>query len=292
MEVVFFILVSWIKAIFSFLFIAIITVACRKDDNPKVPDFTKVPIPLLTLIPGSDTKISGLKPEAFQARFTVDVYFKNGELPQQLDLVVVKNNDEANAHVLAIITSWPAEFTITGQQLIDLFGGPIVSGDIFEISADITTQTGLKVSAFSPLGGVTFSPGVFNMPGSSPVLTFAAPCRYEAQAYKTDYIIERDDWGDYQPGEDIEITVIDDTHLSFHYKADGASPIIMEIDPMTNAVTVASQFYGNYNGDDYFAESIPGDDSFVDPCTTSISINIRHSTAVGTFDGIIVMTKK
>jgi hypothetical protein len=292
MEVVFFILVSVVKAIFFYSFIAIIILACRKDDNPKVPDFTKVPIPLLTLNPGSDTKISGIEPEAFQATITVDVYFKNGELPKQLDLVVVKNSDATNARVLANITTWPAEFTISGQQLIDLFAEPIVSGDIFECSADVTTQSGFKLNAFLPFGGVTFSPGILNMPGSSPVLRFAAPCPYEPEAYRTEFVIARDDWGDYHPGEDIEVTVIDDTHLSFKYKAEDALPIIIEVDPMTNAATVAMQFYGSYSGDDYFAESIPGDDSSVDPCTTSISLNIHHSTAVGTFDGIIVMTKK
>ena len=83
--------------ILSFLFAAVFITGCRKDDNPKVPDFTKVPIPLLTLDSTSDTKISGLEPEAFVAKFTVDVYFKNGELPKQLDLVVVKNGDAANA---------------------------------------------------------------------------------------------------------------------------------------------------------------------------------------------------
>ena len=281
------------RTIFYILFIAIFIEGCRKDDNPKVPEFTKVPVPLLTLDPTSDTKISGITPEAFQAKFTVDVYFRNGELPKQLDLVVVKNGDVANVKtILANITSWPVEYSVTGQQLIDLFGEPIDLGDAFEFSTDITTQIGLKIAAFPLAGGIPFAPGIYNMPGSLPILRFAAPCPFNAEAYRGDYMVERDDWGDYQPGEDISVTVIDDTLMSFRYKADGSLPIIMEINLQTNAVTIEKQLYGRYQGDDYFAESIPGDDSSVDPCTTSISVNIDHTTVIGMFDGVIVMTKK
>lgn len=285
-----------LSIIYSVLFAAIFAVGCRKDDNPRIPDIEKVPVPLLTLDSTSDTKISGQAPETFQGKFTVDVYFQNGELPKQLDLVVVKNGDAANAKtVLANITSWPVEFSISGQDLIDLFGEPIVLGDAFEFSTDVTTQNGTKVAAFPLAGGIPFAPGVYNMPGSSPLLRFAAPCPFDPEAYKADFFVVRDDWQDYNfdvEDEDITVSFIDDTHLSFKYKADDAQPIIMEVDPETNAITVAHQYYGKYGGDDYFIESIPGDASAVDPCNTSISVNLHHSTAGGTFDGIIIMEKK
>ena len=280
------------SVILFLLFLGAFLTNCRKEDNPKVPDITKVPVPLLTLDPTSDIKISGIKPEAFQAKFTVDVYFKNGELPKQLDLVVVKNGDAANVKtVLANITSWPVEYSVTGQELIDLFGEPISPGDAFEFSTDITTQSGLKFIAFPLAGGNPFAPGIYNMPGSSPLLRFAAPCPFDVEAYKGSFVIQRDDWGEYSNGEKIDITFEDDTHLSFKYKADDPIPIIMQIDTATNAVTVNMQKYGSYSGEDFFVESIPGDDSSVDPCTTSISVNLHHSTAAGTFDGIIIMQK-
>lgn len=288
-----------LSIIFSFLFAVIFISGCRKDDNPKVPDLTKVPIPLLTLDSTSDTKISGLDPAGFQAKFAVDVYFKNGELPKQLDLVVVKNDDAANAKtVLANITSWPVEYSVTGQELIDLFGEPISLGDAFEFSTDVTTQDGTKIAAFPLAGGTPFAPGIYNMPGSSPLLRFAAPCPFDAEAYKADFYVVRDDWQDYNlttENEDIAVTVIDATHMSFKYKADGALPIVMTVDPITNAVTIPRQKYGSYGGDDFYVESIPGDDTQVDPCTTSISLNLLHSLANPadfSFDGIIIMTKK
>lgn len=283
-----------LSILYSFLFAAIVITGCRKDDNAMVPDLTKAPIPLLTLDSTSDTKISGQEPEAFMAKFTVDVYFVNGEPPKQLDLVVVKNGDAANAKtVLANITTWPVNFEISGQQLIDLFGEAISLGDAFEFSTDVTTQNGTKIAAFPLAGGIPFAPGIYNMPGSSPLLRFAAPCPFDPEAYKADFFVVRDDWADYvDENEDITVSYIDDTHFSFKYKADDAQPIIMEIDPLTNAITVAYQRYGSYGGDDYFIESIPGDLSAVDPCTTSISVNLHHSTAAGTFDGVIIMQKK
>ena len=224
------------------------------------------------------------------------LYDISRELPKQLDLVVMKNDDASNVKtVLANITSWPVDYAVTGQELIDLFGEPIALGDAFEFSTDVTLQNGTKIAAFPLAGGNPFAPGIYNMPGSTPMLRFAAPCPFDPEAYKADFFVVRDDWADYNvtvDNEDITVTVIDDTHMSFKYKADGALPIIMEVDPLTNAITVAYQKYGTYGGDDYFVESIPGDDSQVDPCTTSISVNLHHSTAAGTFDGVIVMQKK
>jgi len=279
--------------ILCLIFIAVLLANCRKNDNPRIPALLEVPIPLLILDKNSDSQISGLEPEAFHAIFSIDIYFKNGERPKQMDLVVVKNGDAANAKtVLPDITTWPVIFEITGQQLVDLFNEPIRLGDFFEFSTDVTTLDGNKISAF-PLGGaVPFSPAVYNLPGSSPILRFAAPCPFDIEDYKGIFVIQRDDWGEYLRDEIIDITVKDDTHLSFKYKADNAAPIIMKIDTSTNAVTVDMQKYGSYSGEDFFIESIPGENSLVEPCTGLISVNLHHTTSAGTFDGIIIMQKK
>lgn len=275
------------------IFFTLLLTNCRKTDNPRIPDLLEIPIPLLILDKNSDSRISGLEPEAFHAAFSIDIYFKNGEYPKQLDLVVVKNGDAANAlTVLPNITTWPVIFEITGQQLIDLFKEPIRMGDFFEFSTDVTTLDGHKISAFPMGGAIPFSPAVYNLPGSSPVLKFEAPCPFHIEDYKGIFVIQRDDWGEYSRDEIIDITVEDDTHLSFKYKADNATPIIMKIDTSTNAVTVDIQKYGSYSGEDFFVESIAGENSLVDPCTPSISVNLYHTTAAGTFDGIIIMRKR
>ena len=80
---------------------------------------------------------------------------------------------------------------------------------------------------------------------------------------------------DYVPGTVIPVEKIDDTHYSFKYNADNANPIIMEVDPNTNAVTVAPVMYGDYGGAQVTATSVEG--SEVDPCDVSFHLILNHN---------------
>jgi hypothetical protein len=263
--------------IFSFLIGALIISGCRKDDNPKVPDFEKVPVPQITLAEGSGDKIPVSDPASYSATIVVDNYFKFSEAPKQIDVLVIKNGDALNQKSLQSgITSFPTNITLSGQQLVDLFG-PIEEGDEFTIGADITTQDGKKYSAFST-DGITYAPGIFNMPGSSPelILTGANICFFDPADFTAgDYEVIVDEWVDYTPGTIIPVAKIDDTHYSFKYNADNANPIIMEIDPNTNAVTVAPVMYGDYGGAQVTAKSVEG--SEVDPCDVSFHLILNHN---------------
>jgi hypothetical protein len=264
--------------IFSFLLGAIIISGCRKDDNSKVPDFQKVPVPQITLAEGSGEKIPVSDPASYTSTIVVDNYFKFGETPKQFDVVVIKNGDVLNQKSLqASITSFPTNITVTGQQLVDLFGEPIVEGDEFTIGADVTIQDGTKFNAFSE-NGITYAPGIFNMPGSSPelILVGANICFFDPADFTAgDYEVIVDEWVDYVPGTIIPVAKIDDTHYSFEYAADNANPIIMEIDPNTNAVTVAPVMYGDYGGAQVTARSVEG--SEVDPCDVSFHLILNHN---------------
>ena len=264
--------------IFSFLLGAIIISGCRKDDNSKVPDFQKVPVPQITLAEGSGEKIPVSDPASYTSTIVVDNYFKFGEAPKQFDVVVVKNGDFLNQKLLqGAITTFPTNITITGQQLADMFGEAIAVDDAFTIGADVTTQDGRKYMAFSE-DGITHAPGIFNMPGSSPELTLVGAniCFFDPADFTGgDYEVIVDEWVDYVPGTVIPVTKIDDTHFSFEYAADNANPIIMEIDPNTNAVTVAPVMYGDYGGAQVTAKSVEG--SEVDPCDVSFHLILNHN---------------
>lgn len=267
--------------IFSFLFATVFIAGCRKNDNPKVPDLIRVPLPLITLKDGSDTKISGSDPTSFKATFDVDTYYKDGDKPKQYDIVVIKNNDISNPKTIqAGVTSFPTTISITGQQLIDLFGEGIALGDAFNIGANVVTQDGKTYDAF-PLGGVTYAPGISNLPGSNTSLRFAAPCLFDPAAYTAgDYLVVSDEWADYKPGDMIAITKIDDTHYSFKYVADDTKPIVMEINPVDNSISVPSVVYGAYGGDYVTAVGVPGGSS-VDPCEVSFTVQLNHTYSGG-----------
>lgn len=261
--------------LYTFLLATLVIAGCRKDDNPKVPDFEQVPLPQITLKEGEE-KIPGDNPAGFNAVVTVDVYYKNGIQPEKFDLVAIKNGDKSNPKVIqADITTFPTDVTITGQQLIDLFGSAIQLGDAFEVGVDVVTKDGDTYPAF-PVGGVTYAPGIANLPGINTDLRFAAPCLFDPALYTAgDYEVVVDDWADYGAGDVVSVEKIDDTHYSFKYAASNAQPIVMEVDPVTNAITVPPTIYGDYGGIVVTAESRPG--SEVDPCDVSFVVILNHS---------------
>lgn len=284
-----------LSIIYSFAFMALLVAACRKSDNPRVPDFAKVPLPVLLLDSNSGTKISGTEPLTFEATFSVDYYHKNGDAPKAFDIVVIKNGDKSNPQVVqAGVTSFPTNVTVTGQQLTDLFGAGITLGDEFLVGVDVTTQDGTKWQAFPPVsGGITYAPGIANEAGNNTTLRFAAPCQFDPAAYTAgDYEVVLDEWADYEEGDLVAVEKIDDTHYSFEYAAANPNPIIMVVDPATNAITVAPTMYGDYDGLEVTATSVAGDDSAVDPCDVSFSVKLNHVYSGGDLGDYVIKLRK
>jgi hypothetical protein len=267
--------------IFSFILLTLGIAGCRKNDNPRVPQLIEVPLPNITLTDG-ELRIPGDDPASFAASFDVDVYYKHGLQPKSMDIVIIKNGDKANPKVLQTdVTTFPTSFNITGQQLIDLFGQAIALGDAFEVGADMIMDNGTRYPAF-PAGGTTYAPGIATLPGISTSLRFAAPCLFDPAAYtEGDYEIVVDEWEDFAPGDHIPVKKIDDTHYSFKYGAANAQPIIMEVHPEDNTITVAPVMYGDYDGTQITAESVPGPNTGVDPCDVSFSVTLHHSLTAG-----------
>jgi len=272
--------------IFSFLLGALIISGCRKDDNPKVPDFDEVPIPLITLTGG--TKIPVSDPASYNASLTVDSYFKFGVKPKQLDLVVIKNGDNSNPQVVQSgITTYPTTVNITGQQLADLFGSTPVLDDEFTFGANVTTLDGRTYNAF-PSEGIPYAPGIDNLPGSSTQISLVTAnfCIYDPAAYtEGDYEVVADDWGFTAPGDIVTVTKIDDTHFSFQLEAvNDPQPIIMEIDPVTNQVTVAPTMFGSFDygtGDGPLENTTKtGAGSEADPCDTSFKLFLNYTIEI------------
>src|SRR6185295_4098316 len=128
--------------ILSFLF-TLFFVSCRKEDNAKLPDLERVPVPLITKDAAGDAVISGQDPASFAGKVIVDLFFATDTKPQKIDLVVIKNDDKTIIKTIKEgITAFPTTVEITGSQLETLFGEPIVAGDNFDIGADITTVSG------------------------------------------------------------------------------------------------------------------------------------------------------
>ena len=271
--------------------------ACRKDDNGKLPELTRFPVPLVVKVAGSDQVISAQTPNTFSGKYSVGLYFPNDAPPKKFDVVVIKNNDKTNVKVLKTeVTSFPSELTVTGTQLAALFNAPIVLGDKFDIGVDVTTYTGEKFEAF-PVVGNSYAAGVAAQPGASTFVRYEAVCRYDPAAYQGSYEVVIDEWDNYAPGDIVQLTMIDATHFSFKYLAAGALPIVVTVNPITNAVTVPKQVYGSgyppgWTFGNISAESVPSVENFVAPCAGTFSVILKHTVAAGSFGEYKIVLKK
>lgn len=269
---------------------------CRKDDNPRVPDFIRVPLPLLTKDASKDLSISAQEPTEFTASFTVDMQFKDQPAPKSVEAVMIKNGDKTKVVSLKKdITTYPTTIDITGQQLIDAFGGgTIVLGDKYDFGVNITLDDGTVIPAF-PLNSESNAPGISNQPGASPIIRYEAICAFTAADYAGDFKVELDEWGDYSVGTVIPVTVVDETTLSFEYAADNAKPILVKVDPATNETSVTKQVYGDYDAygiTNIMCETIPSSDNYVAPCDLVLSVKLRHTDAGGSYGDYIIRLKK
>jgi hypothetical protein len=280
-----------------FFSVAAFFTACTKEGNGKVPELSNFPLPLVVKVAGSEQVISAQDPDAFIGKFTVGRYFPNDAPPKKFDVVIIKNDDKTNVKVLKTdVTTFPTEITITGTQLATLFNAPVVLGDKFDIGVDVTTFTGEKFEAF-PVTGAPYAAGIAAQPGASTFVRYEAVCQYHSEDFQGDFKVIEDEWADYQPGDIVQLTQVDATHFSFEFLAANPKPIVVTVNPVTNAVTVAKQVYGSgyppgWTFGDISAESVASVDNFVAPCSGTFSVLLKHTVAAGTIGEFKLVLKK
>lgn len=273
------------KKILTIICVACLFVTgCRKSDNPKIPDMERVPLPSVTRDATSDRFISPVDPNSFNGKVNIDLFYKNDVKPAKFDVVVIKNDNKANSQVLrADVTTYPISVEITGAQLATLFGATIQEGDRFDIGVDVTTQSGKKYPAF-PEVGTAYGAGVAESGGGVPlVVRFVMLCKFEADDYTGDFRVITDQWQDFAVGDIVSLSRVDENTVSFEYAATNAAPILVNVDPATNATSVSLQTYGSYGGEVFSTRSAatPRDDDNVSPCEGTLTINLEHIGAIG-----------
>lgn len=286
--------------IYSILATLMLFTACRKSDNPKIPTLTRVPLPLLIKDASGSQTVSAVTPLTFNGKFSVDLYFKDDVKPTKLDVVVRKNGDNTNVKLFqANVTTYPTAITVTGAQLIAMFG-PIVLNDKFEFGANITAQDGTIYEAF-PVLGVPFGSGVLNQPGSSPTVIFQAVCNYDDTIYQGAFTAFDPDFQDAD-GATIILTRISTTQFSFKYPSIiNCIPLVVTVNPVNNTAVISGApststgtpplvvgtrwdpAYGYPNTATYANPSIQyAANGVVSPCDKTVFFNIQWGTAGGT----------
>lgn len=276
------------KTIFYSFFAALLLFACRKADNPKIPELTRVPVPRFAAVASSDQSIDVAgNPANFKANFNVAMLFPEEPAPQKLDVVVRKNGTGAVKVIKSDVASYPTNIQVTGQQLIDLFG-PIKLGDYFDFAADLYLGSGQKIEAF-PATGVQFSGGTVNIPTSAPSIRYAAICKYDPAVYQGSFKAS-DEFGDAD-GAIITLTKVDDTHFSFVYPSVlNPVPVVVTVNTGNNNATIAQQTigsrwdpaYGYPNTATYVDASAVATSGSVSPCDKKVTLQVVWGVQKGT----------
>ena len=287
------------KGIIYSLLISAIFLSCRKEDNPKIPELARVPVPSLAIDPSSDPFISPSDPLSFKGVVIVDLFFKDDIPPKSFDVVVIKNHDAASAKVLQPgVTTFPTTVEVTGQQLTDLFNSEIEDGDAFTIGVNVMTQEGKEFLAFPPVG-VGYGTGVANQNGGvTTTVEFAKLCTYVPDVFQGDFEVVADEFADTHPGDILTITKIDDTHFSYIYPSClNPIPIVITVDPTTNVASIIDQKIGSafdwepsYTNPHAKTTGSAGDQ--VLPCDKSFSVSINYTVDQGDFGNYRITMKK
>jgi len=288
--------------IFSILFLALTVLNSCDKEGGNIPELTQVTVVVLTPDASSDAFINPVNPATFKTKFVLELLFANDMKPQNVDVVVMKNNNpNAVKTIKAGITSLPATIEITGQDLITQFG-PMSGGDQFDISVDVTSANGQKVLAF-PATGEGYASGIDTevgnvKPNSAISLQYLMPCPYDPDMYTGDFIVVKDDWHDTKPGDIIKLTKVDATHFSFIYPTlVNPVPIIVSVDPATNTPSIALQTVGTawvYDADPPppTAKTTPSVNNLVNPCDGSVSLNITWTESTFSGPNLVLSLKK
>lgn len=262
-------------------FAALIFGSCRKEDNPKLPDLIRVPLPLITLDPTGDATISAQNSASFKGKFIVDVYFKNDIPPQKFDIVIIKNGDPSTVKILqAGITTFPTTMEVTGAQITAAFGAPS-EGDKYDIGADVFIANGQKIEAF-PATGTAYGSSIAGQPGSNTSIEYVVLCGFDKNSFNGNYKVVRDDWQDFAAGDLIAVqpgTGANQISIAAYPSpafGKNRKPMVIDVDPVTFIVTVPLQVVGDYDGAPPGA-TVKGSGT-VNPCgdkiTLSVTINI------------------
>jgi len=275
---------------------------CSKDDGaiPERVSITAVPTITTNIDATGSQAINLLNLASFSGKFKVDLYFPGTPPPSKVDVVVRKWNGAAannnNVKVFkAAVTTFPSSFTVTAAEIATLFGVPIALGDNYDFAPDIYVGE-RKFEAFPATGNGTGA-GLNGQPFFGEFVRYSAICAYDPNIYQGNFVVVSDAFGDFVPGEIVNITKISNTQFSFiDPYVTSPLPIIVTVNPLNNQLTITKQKIGNaftwnlgYTNPNMAVAASTS--SFVAPCSKTIDLNITYTVDQGSFGAYLLKLK-
>ncbi|MEJ7673210.1 MAG: hypothetical protein WKF59_10970 [Chitinophagaceae bacterium] len=126
----------------------------------------------------------------------------------------------------------------------------------------------------------------------------SANCAYDPAIYAGDFVVVKDDFSDFAPGQTVRLTRISNSSFSFiDPYATSPLPIIVNVNTENNITSITKQKIGNafvwglsYINPTVAATSLTN--NFVAPCDKTVTLNISYSIDQGGFGSYVLVLKK
>ncbi len=129
-------------------------------------------------------------------------------------------------------------------------------------------------------------------------MRLSANCAYDPAIYAGDFVVVKDDFGDFAPGETVRLSRVTNSSFSFiDPYATSPLPIIVNVNTGNNITSITKQKIGNafvwglsYINPHAAATSLTS--NFVAPCDKTVTLNITYTVDQGGFGSYILILKK
>ena len=216
----------------------------------------------------------------------------------------------ASVNIFAVLgsnldpTSWKLVKNVPFTEGVELkLTGAEITAALGITAADVNTDISLYPEAVTTDGrkfSIANTPTNFqSFPAYNIAFIWTATlvnyvCPFDRDYFSGNFAVQSDGWNDFAAGDLIPVQPgpgANQITITL-YPAPGVgtnrTPIILDVDPDTDLVTVAKQQYGDYSGDFYSVEG----DGFVSACSGLISLSLMHSTGADSGGPYVVVLKK
>jgi hypothetical protein len=215
---------------------------------------------------------------------SINIYAATGAAEDTTTWVLIKNVAYSDGVVL----------TVTTTELATAFGStPLAAGNQYVIQNQVVTKDGRKFSVWN-------TPDTYNsFPAYHMALTWTATavCAFnQSDAVGTYKVVSDKNWQDFSPGDLITVSAGPDANsisfLAYPSPAAGGTnrqPWIVEVNPVTDVATMATQYVGDYPGAPGSNASAKG---LVFSCTGYITLTVTITYGGTPYTGQVLVLQK